>query len=156
MGLLGRLKDTVVHKLDGPPKPPPHEWPPDQAWARLLRAEHNPGSRSGAYRDEAPSMLDDAIDRTTGVRYGFELEVHRPDRSTYSLMREERVPAKVEGTLFLTSHKIPANAEVPLRVTGPGEEDVELDWNTYLAIPDQAARAYHLRIQNGYANPPPR
>jgi len=97
MGLLGRLKDTVVHKL----------------------------------------------------------EVHRPDQATYSLQREERVPGKVEGTLFLASHKIPAGAEVPLRINGPGKEDIELDWNAYLAIPDQAARAYHLRIQNGYANPPP-
>ena len=41
------------------------------------------------------------------------------------------------------------------RVTGPAEEDIELDWDGYLAIPDQAARAYHLRIQQGYDNMAP-
>jgi hypothetical protein len=96
-------------------------------------------------------MLDDLIDKTTGVVYGFRLEVHRPDRPIYELSRRTKVPTKVEGTLFLESQKIPAGAEVPLRVTGPGEEDVELDWDAYLAMPNQRDRAYHLRIEQGYA-----
>ena len=96
-------------------------------------------------------MLDDLIDKTTGVAYGFELEVHRPDRPAYELARRTRVPTKVEGTLFLRAHKIPAGAEVPLRVTGPNEEDIELDWDAYLAIPHQRDRAYHLRLRDSYA-----
>jgi hypothetical protein len=146
MGLFGRIARSVEHKLDGPPKPPPHEWLPGQAWARLLKSERNPGSISGASREEAASMLDDLIDKTTGAAYGFELEVHRPDRPPYELARKVRVPTKVEGTLFLRSHKIPTGAEVPLRITGPEEEDVELDWDAYLAIPHQRDRAYHLRL----------
>lgn len=94
-------------------------------------------------------MLDDAIGKARGVRYRFELEVHRPDLAPHEIRREERVPSKVEGRLFLASHKIPAGAEVPLRVTGPAEDDVELDWDGYLAIPEQADRAYHLRIEEG-------
>jgi len=96
-------------------------------------------------------MLDDLIDKTTGFAYGFELEIHRLDRPPYTLARRTRVPTKVEGALFLESHAIPAGAEVPLRVTGPDEEDIELDWDGYLAIPDQRDRAYHLRIEQGYA-----
>lgn len=153
MGLLGRIKDVVVNKLDGPPKPPPYVWPDDQSWARLLSSERDPGSTSGAYREAPPSMLDDLIDKGTGARYGFELEIHRLDQPTYTITREARVPTKVEGILFLGTHKIPAGAEVPLRVTGPGEEDVELDWDAYLAIPDQAARAYHLRIEQSRLGP---
>ena len=49
------------------------------------------------------------------------------------------------------SHDIPAGAEVPLRVTGPAPEDVELDWKAYLAIPHQADRAYHLRLEQALA-----
>jgi hypothetical protein len=154
MGLLGRIARAVERKLDGPPKPPPHEWPPGQAWARLLRSERNPGSISGAYRNEPPSMLDDVIDKASGASYGFELEVHRPDRPPYELARKVRVPTKVEGTLFLGSHKIPAGAEVPLQVTGPDEEDVELDWDAYLAIPHLRDRAYHLRLQEAQAMQP--
>lgn len=154
MGLLGRIARTVERKLDGPPKPPPHEWPAGQAWARLLSSERDPGSISGAYRNEAPSMLDDLIDKTTGAAYGFELEVHRPDRPPYELARKVRVPTKVEGILFLRSHKIPAGTEVPLRITGPAAEDVELDWNAYLAIPHQRDRAYHLRLERAQAAPP--
>jgi hypothetical protein len=150
MGLLGRIKDVVVNKLDGPPKPEPQVWPEDQSWARLLSSERDPGSISGAHREAAPSMLDDLIDKSTGARYRFELEIHRLDRPTYTITRETRVPTKVEGTLFLETHKIPAGAEVPIQVTGPEEEDVELDWDAYLAIPDQAARAYHLRIEQGW------
>src|SRR5262245_47765467 len=135
MGLLGRIAKAVERKLDGPPQPPPHEWPPGQAWARILRSERDPGSISGAYREDAPSMLDDLIDKATGASYEFELEVHRPDRAAYELTRRTRVPTKVEGRLFLRSNKIPAGAEAPLRITGPGEDDFELDWNAYMAIP---------------------
>jgi hypothetical protein len=92
-------------------------------------------------------MLDDLIDRGRGIRYGFRLEVHRPGRPPYEVAREVRVPARVEGTLFLRSHKIPAGAEVPLAVNGSGDDDFELDWDGYLAIPNQADRAYHLRIR---------
>jgi hypothetical protein len=151
MGVLGQIKDAVVRKLDGPPEPPPHVWPPEQAWARLLSSERNPGSTSGVYREEASSMLDDLIDKTTGAAYGFELEVHRPDRPAYELAWKVRVPTKVEGTLFLESHKIPAGAEIPLRVTGPGEEDIALDWDAYLGIPRQRDRAWHLRLRESQA-----
>ncbi len=153
VGLLGRIGRAIERKLDGPPQPPPHEWPAEQAWARILEAKQNPEAsfRSASRQDPPPSMLDDLINKGTGVAYGFELEVHRPDRPTYTLARRTRVPTKVEGTLFLESHEIPVGAEVPLRVTGPDEEDVELDWDGYLAIPDQRDRAYHLRIKQGYA-----
>jgi len=155
MGLFGRIKDAVVHKLDGPPKPPPYTWPSDQAWARLLTSERNPGAVGDPNQDGAPSMLDDVIGKAAGVPYRFELEVHRPDRAPYTAVRKIRVPSKVEGVLFLRESSIPARAEVPLQVTGPGEEDIELDWDAYLTIPDQKARAYHLRIENGWANQRP-
>lgn len=148
MGRLGRIARTLERKLDGPAEPPPHQWPAGQAWALLLSSERNPGSISGAYRDESPSMLDDAIDRARGIPYGFQLEVHRPERAPYTRSLSARVPAKVEGTLFLRSHPIPPGVEVPLRVTGSGAEDFELDWDGYLAIPGQADRAYHLRIRH--------
>ncbi|HZO05035.1 MAG TPA: hypothetical protein VFB52_01490 [Solirubrobacterales bacterium] len=151
MGILGRIKDGVVTKLDGPPKPPPHVWPDEQPWARLLSSERNPGAIGDPNQDGAPSMLDDLIGKAAGVPYGFELEVHRPDRPTYTLARRQRVPSKVEGILFLRSHSIPAGAEVPIRVSGPNPEDIELDWDAYLAIPDQSARAYHLRIEQSRA-----
>ena len=92
-------------------------------------------------------MLDDVIDRGRGIPYRFELEVHRPSLPVRTVVREERVPAKVEGTLFLKSHKIPRGVEVPLRLKGTGEDDFEIDWDAYLAIPHQADRAYHLRIE---------
>ncbi len=145
--MFRKVLSAVERKLDGPPVPPPYEWPPDQAWARLLASERNPGSRSGRTQDEAPSMLDDVIDRGRGVPYRFELEVHRPDRATYVASRQVRVPSKVEGTLFLESHTIPPGVEVPLQLNGMGEDDFELDWDAYLAIPQQADRAYHLRIE---------
>ena len=148
MGLVRRIAKAVEYKLDGPPQPPPHEWPPGQAWALLLKSERDPGA-SGRGRDEAPSMVDDLIDRARRIPYRFELEVHRPDRAVYTLVQEVRVPAKVEGTLFLKSEKIPRGVEAPLQVTGAGDGDIELDWDGYLAIPDQADRAYHLRIEAG-------
>jgi hypothetical protein len=150
MGLLRRIVTAVEHKLDGPPKPPPHVWPGDQAWARLLTWERNPGSVGAPNRNGASSMLDDLIDKGRSIAYRFRLEVHRPGRAAYELTRDIRVPRKVEGTLFLESQKTPAGAEVPLRVTGTGAEEIELDWDAYMAIPDQSARAYHLRIRNGY------
>jgi hypothetical protein len=30
--------------------------------------------------------------------------------------------------------RVPRGAEVPLHVTGPGPDDVEIDWDGYLAI----------------------
>ena len=147
VGVFSRLISAAESQVNGPPKPPPHAWPAGQAWARVLSSERDPGSRSGRYRSEGPSMLDDVIDRTRGIPYRFELEVHRPDRPAYESVREERVPGKVEGTLFLKSHKIPAGVEVPLQLNDTGDEDFEIDWDAYLAIPHQADRAYHLRIE---------
>ncbi len=82
--------------------------------------------------------------------YQFELEVYRLDRPACTMTHRERVLSKVEGTLFLESNSIPVCAEVPIRVTGPNEEDIGLGWDGHLAISDQAARAYHLRIQHNY------
>jgi hypothetical protein len=146
VGLFGKLKDGVVRKLDGPPEPPAHVWPADRAWARLVTSSRGSGGAPHQI-DESPSMLDDVIGKARGVTYRFELEVHRPAQAVYTISRVGRVPAKVEGTLFLESTPVPAGAEVPLRVTGPTEEDVELDWDAYLAIPDQADRVYHLRAK---------
>ena len=146
MGLLNRLKDSVVRKLDGPPEPPAHVWSDDQAWARLLTSSHLSGGSTAAF-DESPSMLDDVVGKARGIAYRFELEVHRPGQAAYTISQDTRVPSRVEGTLLLKASSVPAGAEVPLRVTGPAPEDVELDWDAYLAVPDQADRAYHLRAK---------
>jgi hypothetical protein len=146
VGLAKKILGGIERKLDGPPKPPPLSWPADQPWARLLTSERNPRNVGDPNQSGAPGILDDLIGKAAGVPYRFELEVHRPDQATYTLLREERVPTKVEGILFLESHSIPAGAEVPLEVKGPGSEDVELDWGAYLAVSDQKDRAYHQRI----------
>lgn len=151
MGLAKKILEEIETKAQGPQKPAPHRWPADQAWAKLLASQRNPGNRGDPNQDGAPTMLDDLIGKAAGVPYRFELEIHRPDRADYELDRRERVPSKVEGTLFLRSHSIPPGAEVPLVVEGPGEDDISLDWDAYLELPDQKARAYYLRIEARYA-----
>lgn len=139
----GSIVGAVLRHLEGPPPPPAHIWVPGQAWARLRTSTSLRGSPDTA--SGANSMLDDVIERALKSPYRFELEVHRPGRPMTVVVRQERVPGKVEGTLFLSSNKIPAGAEVPLVETGPGPDDFRLDWDAFLAIPHQADRLHLLR-----------
>jgi len=152
MGALRRVLKAVERGLDGPPLPPAHDWPSEQAWALVVSSETNPGHSGVRDGTGQPSMLDDLFTKARGVPYRFDLEVHRPDRPPYPAVRQMRIPSKVEGTLFLSSHAIPAGVEVPLLVKGGGDDEFELDWDGYLAVPLQADRAYYLRTQTGYVH----
>jgi hypothetical protein len=147
MGLLRRIVTAVEHKLDGPPKPPPHVWPGDQVWRSLLTWERNPGSVGDPNRNGAPSMLDDLIDE--GARHRLSVQAGGPSARPGCVRADARRPGAEQGR----GHPVPRVPEDPGWHRGPaatdgnGAEEIELDWDAYMAIPDQSARAYHLRIR---------
>jgi hypothetical protein len=150
MGFLDKVRgalDKATDKMDSLSEPGPlagHQWPPDQPMAVLVESEHRPGSRGSAdSKDEG--ILDLAIDRAAGIPYRFVLDVHRPGIEPYQIEQQVRIPSKVQRSWTQGEVHVPPGTEVPLTVTGPGFEDVEIDWHGYLALPGRKQRAEQLR-----------
>jgi hypothetical protein len=122
----------------------PYEWPEGQPWALLVESEHRPGSSQNSSAD-GDGLADLAMDAVSGIPYRFMMEVHRPGLAAYRIEQRERIPSKVQRTWTQGEQHVPAGTEVPLRVTGPGEEDVEIDWEGYLAMPGRKQQAERLR-----------
>ncbi len=122
----------------------PYEWPEGQPWAVLVESEHQPGSSQNSSADGG-GLVDLALDAVSGIPYRFVLEVRRPDMASYRIEQRERIPSKVQRTWTQGEQHVPAGTEVPLRVTGAGPEDVEIDWEGYLALPGRKQAAERLR-----------
>ncbi len=147
MGLMDRFRGTVERlgeKLNAEPET--YQWPPDRPMAVLVESEHRPGSRTNSSSDGA-DLADLAIDAVSGIPYRFVLEVRRPGMEPYRIEQRERIPSKVQRTWTQGEAHVPSGTEVPLRVTGPGLEDVEIDWEGYLALPGRKQAAEQLRAE---------
>ena len=148
MGLKDKLRgamEKAMEKLDAPDAATlKYEWPDDQPWALLVESEHRPGS-SETTANANDGLADLALDAVTGIPYRFVLEVHRPGNAAYRIEQRDRIPSKVQRTWTQGEQHVPAGAEVPLRVTGPGPEDVEIDWEGYLGMPGRKQHAERLR-----------
>jgi hypothetical protein len=128
MGLFDKVREAIVKasdRIDGTTPIAPHEWSPDQAMAVLVEAEHRPGS-SPTTSSDGGGLVDVALDAATGIPYRFVLDLRRPGFESYRLEQWVRIPSKVERTWTQGSVQVRAGSEVPLTVTGPGAEDVEL------------------------------
>jgi hypothetical protein len=137
MGLMDKFRgtmDRLTEKMDGLSEPPAaYVWPPDQPMAVLLESEYHPGS-SGHSDSNQADVTSLAFDKLAGVRYRFVLDVRRPGMEPYRIEQRVRIPSKVQRSWLEGEVRVPKGAEVSLRVTGPGPEDVEIDWDGYLAI----------------------
>jgi hypothetical protein len=150
MGFMDRFRgtmDRLTEKMDGLSEPAAgYSWPPDQPMAVLVESEWRPGARM--HSDSGGADLTDlAAEALTGIPYRFVLDVHRPGMEPYRIEQKVRVPSKVQRTLTQGEVHVPSGAEVPLRVTGPGPEDVEIDWDGYLALPGRKQTAERLRAE---------
>jgi hypothetical protein len=150
MGFMDRFRatmDRLTEKMDGLSEPAAgYSWPPDQPMAVLVESEWRPGARM--HSDSGGADLTDlAAEALTGIPYRFVLDVHLPGMEPYRIEQKVRVPSKVQRTLTQGEVHVPSGAEVPLRVTGPGPEDVEIDWDGYLALPGRKQTAERLRAE---------
>jgi hypothetical protein len=150
MGFMDRFRgtmDRLTEKMDGlSEQAAGYSWPPDQPMAVLVESEWRPGARM--HSDSGGADLTDlAAEALTGIPYRFVLDVHRPGMEPYRIEQKVRVPSKVQRTLTQGEVHVPSGAEVPLRVTGPGPEDVEIDWDGYLALPGRKQTAERLRAE---------
>ena len=152
MGLMDKMRgalDRATDKMDQMGQPDAgvrHEWPEGQPWAVLVESEWHPGSR--AYSDSnGADVANLAIEKLTGIPYRFVLDVRRPDLAPYRIEQRVRIPSKVQSGGLQGEVHVPSGAEVPLRVTGPGAEDVEIDWEGYLAMPGRKKAAEQLRAE---------
>jgi len=151
MGLMDRFRGAM-DRLTALPEPAGsmrHEWPEGQPWAALAESEWRPGSSTNSEADNA-DLLSMAVEKATGVPYRFVLDVHRPGMTVYRIEQRVRVPSKVQSTWFEGELHVPSGVEVPLRVTGAGPEDVEIDWEGYLALPARKEEAERLRAEAGW------
>ena len=139
MGLMDKLRGAMEKITESAEPPAPYEWPEDQPWALLVESEHRPGSSENTVGDGG-GLVDLALDAVAGIPYRFVLEVHRPGAAAYRIEQRERIPAKVQRTWTQGEQHVPAGTEVPLRVTGPGPDEVEIDWEGYLAMPGRKQR----------------
>lgn len=144
MGFKDKLRGAMERITESAEPPAPYEWPEDQPWALLVDSEHRPGSSQNTSADGG-GVVDMAIDAVASVPYRFVLEVHRPGAAAYRIEQRERIPAKVQRTWTQGEQHVPAGTEVPLRVTGPGPDEVEIDWDGYLAMPGRKQAAERLR-----------
>lgn len=147
MGLFDKVK-AAAEKVFADPLPPAADatlsWDDSQPIAVLVESEwlnDATGIDNQYYGHEL-------ADRVRGIPYRFVLEVHRPGVAPYRLARSERIPAKVEGSYTGYEHRVPKGATVPLTITGPGPEDVALDWDGYLAHPDRMKQTKRLEVDN--------
>jgi len=150
MGFMDKFRgtmDRLTEKMDGLSEPAPgYSWPPDQPMAVLVESEWRPGARM--HSDSGGADLTDlAAEALTGIPYRFVLDVRRPGIEPYRIEQKVRIPSKVQRTLTQGEVHVPSGAEVPLRVTGPGPEDVEIDWDGYLALPGRKQAAERLRAE---------
>jgi hypothetical protein len=153
MGLKDRFRgamEKVVEKMDeisaSDTGTLTHEWPSDQPWAVLVESEWRPGARMHSDSGGA-DLTDIAADALMGIPYRFVLDVRRPGMGPYRLEQRVRIPSKVERSWTQGEVHVPAGAEVPLRATGPGPEDVEIDWEGYLALPGRKQAAEQARAE---------
>lgn len=151
MGLMDRFRgvmDRVTERMDAMAAADATvdrvPWPAGQPWAVLVESEWRPGARM--HSDSGGAELTDlAAEALSGIPYRFVLEVHRPGTEPYRVEQRVRVPSKVQRSWTEGEVHVPAGAEVPLRLLGPRPEDVEIDWDGYLALPGRKQRAERLR-----------
>jgi hypothetical protein len=89
-------------------------------------------------RDQSVSnVLDVAIGFFRSRKYRLVLEVRLPDREPYTLDGVWKVPAKAEQTGPLRSGGsiLPPGVEVPVSVSEKDPQTVDIDWDTYVALP---------------------
>lgn len=141
MGFMDKVRgtmDRLTDKMDALSEPDSsgYAWPPDQPMAVLVESEWRPGARihSDSNGGDLTSL---AFDKMAGIPYRFVLDVHRPGMEPYQIEQRVRIPSKVQRSFLEGEVHVPRGAEVPLRVTGPGPEDVEIDWDGYRALPER-------------------
>jgi len=141
----------VMDRVTATPEPAAimrHEWREDQPMAVLVESEWQPGASMNS--ETGPDLLDMAVEKVAGVPYRFVLDVRRPGMARYQLEQRVRIPSKVQHSWFEGEIHVPRGTEVPLIVTGPGPEEVEIDWEGYLALPGRKEQAERLRAEAGW------
>jgi hypothetical protein len=149
MGLFDKVREAIVKasdRIDGTAPLAPHQWSPDQAMAVLVESEQRPGS-SPTTSSDGGGLVDVALDAATGIPYRFVLDVRRPGFEPYRLEQWVRIPSRVERTWTQGAAQVRAGTEVPLTVTGPAADDVEIDWDGYLAMPGRKQQTAQLAAE---------